>query len=68
MFDEEDNEENDGLFDDRFNTELKRFEKMLNDQAMLLWVYSIAFKIFGEERYKQVAKKIIFCFCARFRF
>lgn len=33
MFDEEDNEENDGLFDDRFNTELKRFEKMLNEES-----------------------------------
>lgn len=31
MFDEED-EENDGLFDDRFNSELKRFEQMLEEE------------------------------------
>jgi len=31
MFDEEDNEENDGQFDDQFNSELKRFETMLQE-------------------------------------
>ncbi len=32
MFDEEDEEGNDGLFNDRFNSELDRFEKMLKEE------------------------------------
>lgn len=31
MFDEEDNEDNDGLFDDQFKSELNRFENMLEE-------------------------------------
>lgn len=34
MFDEEDNEENDGLFDARFNSELERFEEMLSERKV----------------------------------
>lgn len=37
------------------------FEKMLYDQAMLLWVYSAAYKVFHKEEYKVVADKIIKC-------
>ena len=40
---------------------IPHFEKMLYDQAMLLWVYSVAYKVFGKEEYKRVAEKIISC-------
>jgi len=38
---------------------IPHFEKMLYDQAMLLWVYSLGFKIFGENVYKKVAQGIV---------
>lgn len=40
---------------------IPHFEKMLYDQAMLLWVYSMAFNIFQKKEYKIVAEKIIQC-------
>ncbi len=41
--------------------EIPHFEKMLYDQAMLLWVYSAAYKVFKNENYKIIAEKIIKC-------
>ncbi|MGB1103122.1 MAG: tetratricopeptide repeat protein [Crocinitomicaceae bacterium] len=35
MFDEEDNEDHEGMSDARFNSELKRFEKMIADDAAI---------------------------------
>jgi len=40
---------------------IPHFEKMLYDQALLLWVYSGAYKVFAKPSYKHVAKKIIQC-------
>ena len=40
---------------------IPHFEKMLYDQAMLLWVYSLAYKIFKKTAYKTVAEKIMTC-------
>jgi len=40
---------------------IPHFEKMLYDQAMHLWVYSLAYKIFKEEKYKIIAEKILKC-------
>ncbi len=40
---------------------IPHFEKMLYDQAMLLWVYSAAFKIIRKPFYKMIAKKIMVC-------
>lgn len=37
------------------------FEKMLYDQAMLLWVYSLAFRLIEKDEYKLVAEKIVKC-------
>ena len=39
---------------------IPHFEKMLYDQAMLLWVYSLGYKIFEESLYKDVGIGIIF--------
>lgn len=38
---------------------IPHFEKMLYDQAMLLWVYSLGFKVFGDDLYKKAAQGII---------
>jgi len=40
---------------------IPHFEKMLYDQAMLLWVYSIAYHILKKDEYKIIAEKIIKC-------
>lgn len=40
---------------------IPHFEKMLYDQAMALWVYSLAFRIFGSGGYRKVAEKILRC-------
>ncbi len=37
------------------------FEKMLYDQALMLWNYTIAYKVIKEQTYKAVAEKIIAC-------
>ncbi len=37
------------------------FENILYDQAMSLWCYSLAFRIFGYERYREMAGSIIRC-------
>ncbi len=40
---------------------IPHFEKMLYDQAMLLWVYSLAYKILKRPLYKTIVEKIIGC-------
>lgn len=40
---------------------IPHFEKMLYDQAMLIWTFSTAYKIFKDENYKIVTEKIIKC-------
>ena len=40
---------------------IPHFEKMLYDQAMALWVYSLAFKILGKEEYRRIAEKTLRC-------
>jgi len=37
------------------------FEKMLYDQAMLLWAYSAAYKLFRKEEYKKIVGDIMNC-------
>ncbi|MCB0800584.1 MAG: thioredoxin domain-containing protein [Bacteroidales bacterium] len=37
------------------------FEKMLYDQAMALWTYSVAHRVTGGERYRIMAEKIVRC-------
>ncbi|TVR68458.1 MAG: thioredoxin domain-containing protein [Spirochaetaceae bacterium] len=38
---------------------IPHFEKMLYDQAMLLWVYSLAWKVLGRPWYREVAAGIV---------
>lgn len=40
---------------------IPHFEKMLYDQALLLWSYSLAYKLFKKEAYKTTTEKIIQC-------
>lgn len=40
---------------------IPHFEKMLYDQALLLWVFSAAYKVLKKEAYKEVAEKIMQC-------
>jgi hypothetical protein len=40
---------------------IPHFEKMLYDQAMALWCYSLAYRVLGKEEYKTMAKNIIRC-------
>jgi uncharacterized protein len=40
---------------------IPHFEKMLYDQAMALWVYSLAYKLIGNEAYKSMAIEILRC-------
>jgi len=40
---------------------IPHFEKMLYDQAMALWYYSLAYKVLGNEVYKLMAEKILKC-------
>lgn len=40
---------------------IPHFEKMLYDQAMALWCYSLAYRVIGKESYKYMADKIIKC-------
>jgi uncharacterized protein len=45
---------------------IPHFEKMLYDQAMALWVYSLAFKIIGKQQYKRMAEGILRCLAETF--
>jgi len=40
---------------------IPHFEKMLYDQALLLWVFSNAYKVLKKEEYRMVADKVILC-------
>ena len=40
---------------------IPHFEKMLYDQAMALWCYSLAYKVIGENKYKKMAESIVRC-------
>ena len=40
---------------------IPHFEKMLYDQAMALWSYSLAHRVTGREHYRTMAEKIIRC-------
>jgi uncharacterized protein YyaL (SSP411 family) len=40
---------------------IPHFEKMLYDQAMALWCYSLAYKVMGEKEYKKMAESIVRC-------
>lgn len=40
---------------------IPHFEKMLYDQVMLLWTYSMAARVFASNRYRDIAKGIIKC-------
>jgi len=40
---------------------IPHFEKMLNDQAVLLWAYSAGFRMLGKSEYKDVVDKLITC-------
>jgi len=40
---------------------IPHFEKMLYDQAMALWVYALAFRVLGEEAYREMAAGIVRC-------
>lgn len=40
---------------------IPHFEKMLYDQAMALWTYSLAYRVLGREEYRWMAEKIIKC-------
>ncbi len=40
---------------------IPHFEKMLYDQAMLLWIYAIAYKVLAKKEHKTVAQRILVC-------
>jgi len=40
---------------------IPHFEKMLYDQAMSLWCYSLGYRLLGKESYKTMAEKILRC-------
>jgi uncharacterized protein len=40
---------------------IPHFEKMLYDQAMSLWVYSLAYRVFGREEYRSMAENFVRC-------
>jgi uncharacterized protein YyaL (SSP411 family) len=39
--------------------QIPHFEKMLYDQAMLLWVFSIAYKLFQRQKDRRIVEKIV---------
>ncbi len=45
---------------------IPHFEKMLYDQAMALWSYSLAHRVTGKEQYKTMAEKIVKSLCETF--
>ena len=46
---------------------IPHFEKMLYDQAMMLWNYSIAARLFGSDGYRQTAAGVFVCLEETFR-
>jgi uncharacterized protein YyaL (SSP411 family) len=47
---------------------IPHFEKMLYDQAMALWCFSLAYRIIGKPAYKTMAEKILKCLEECFKF
>jgi uncharacterized protein YyaL (SSP411 family) len=45
---------------------LPHFEKMLYDQAMMLWIYSLAYAVLKKDAYRLTARKIIDCLSETF--
>ena len=43
------------------NWTIPHFEKMIYDQAMVLWMYSLGYKLFKKEGYKIIIEKLISC-------
>ncbi len=52
-----------GIFRYCVDTEwtIPHFEKMLYDQAMSLWVYSLAYRVFGRGEYRSMAENMVRC-------
>ena len=46
---------------------IPHFEKMLYDQALALWTYSLAFKVFQDPAYKKISEKVLRCLEETFR-
>jgi hypothetical protein len=46
---------------------IPHFEKMLYDQAMALWCYSLAYRVLGDETHKTMAEGILNCLEDSFR-
>ena len=46
---------------------IPHFEKMLYDQAMALWCYSLAYRVLGDETHKTMAEGILRCLEESFR-
>ena len=40
---------------------IPHFEKMLYDQAMALWTYSLAYRVIGKDEYRKMATDIVRC-------
>jgi hypothetical protein len=46
---------------------IPHFEKMLYDQAMALWCYSLAYRVISKEAYKVMAENILRCLSETFK-
>lgn len=46
---------------------IPHFEKMLYDQAMALWCYSLAYRVLGKESYRIMSEKILQCLDESFK-
>ncbi len=46
---------------------IPHFEKMLYDQAMALWAFSLAYRVTGRETYRMMSEKILRCLDESFR-
>jgi len=46
---------------------IPHFEKMLYDQAFMLWAYSLGFRMIGKSTYKDVAEKLVKCLDETFK-
>lgn len=45
---------------------MPHFEKMLYDQAMMLWIYSAAYKVLKKEQYKTIVEELLKCLSETF--
>lgn len=46
---------------------IPHFEKMLYDQAMVLWCYSLAYKVIGKDEYRKMALNVLKCLDESFK-